>query len=194
MKDSQTKATLITVGICVCIIGTLIYMNESDDNYTPSSYSDYESRYMDSISNAITEKYNNHKYDQNADKLDSSIKIINYYTSDPNSAGGVDVNIEWKNISNRTVKYAYFRVVPYNAVDDIQECRISKESKQYLSITGPIKPGGINGKYSNWENVWWNYTISYMKIVSIELEYMDGFKIQTTNPEIIKSVLPNKSK
>jgi hypothetical protein len=45
-----------------------------------------------------------------------SIQIVKKYTSEPNSAGGVDLNIIWKNKSKRTVKYARFEVSAINAV------------------------------------------------------------------------------
>lgn len=194
MDDSQTKATLITVGICFCIIGTLIYLNETHDHYTPSSYSDYESRYIDSIYKSQQSMLHEAEYEKNAEKLDSSIKVIKYYTEDPNSAGGVDVNIVWKNTSKKTVKYARFRLVPYNRVDDIVSCSIRDYNEKWVKAIGPIKPGQITGYDTYWETLWYNHSIAYMKINSIEIEYMDGTIIRSEKPQIIKSVLPNKSK
>ena len=36
----------------------------------------------------------------------------------PNSAGGVSVQIIFQNDTQKTIKYVYFDVVPYNAVKD----------------------------------------------------------------------------
>lgn len=55
---------------------------------------------------------------------EKTVKIIKYYTSEPNSASGVDCNIVWKNISSRTIKYITFTVVPYNAINDTVTCGI----------------------------------------------------------------------
>jgi len=66
----------------------------------------------------------------------NNVKIIKYYTSEPNSASGVDCDIIWKNISSKTIKYVYFNVVPYNAVEDIVNCSIRGYSETRVSTTG----------------------------------------------------------
>ena len=126
--------------------------------------------------------------------IPSSISIIKYYTSSPNSAGGVDCNILWKNTSNKTVKYARFTVAPYNAVDDMVESEIGGETYKTLKATGPIKPGETEGYGKIWECIWYNSTISYMKITGIELEFMDGSIISSNNTDLIDQVLPKKGK
>lgn len=126
--------------------------------------------------------------------IPKSISILKFYTSSPNSAGGVDCNIVWKNISDKTVKYARFAVAPYNAVDDMVESEIGGATYKRLQATGPVKQGETNGYNTSWETIWYNSTIAYMKITGIELEYMDGSKISTNNPELINQVIPKKSR
>ena len=110
-----------------------------------------------------------------------SIQIIKKYTSDPNSAGGVDLNIIWKNKSKRTIKYASFEVSAINSVNDEVYSEISVyDGVKYVKVTGPIKPNQINGYGTYWECVWYNSTIQKCKIRSVELEYMDGSKIEFT--------------
>lgn len=110
-----------------------------------------------------------------------SIQIIKKYTSDPNSAGGVDLNIIWKNKSKRTVKYARFKVSAINAVNDEVYSEISVyDSPKWVTVTGPIKPNQVDGYGTYWSCVWYNHTIQKCKIRSIELEYMDGSKIDFT--------------
>lgn len=55
----------------------------------------------------------------------SYIQLLSVTTSEPNSAGGIDLYIKWKNTSEKTVKYAYFTCDLYNAVDDNVENDIS---------------------------------------------------------------------
>ena len=104
-----------------------------------------------------------------------SIQIIKKYTSDPNSAGGVDLSIIWKNKSKRTIKYATFEVSAINAVNDEVYSEIrSYEGAKYVKVTGPIKPNQTEGYGTYWECLWYNSTIHKCKIRSVELEYMDG--------------------
>jgi hypothetical protein len=110
-----------------------------------------------------------------------SIQIIKKYTSDPNSAGGVDLNIVWKNKSKRTIKYVRFEVSAINAVDDEVYSEISVyDSPIYVKVTGPIKPNQVYGYDTYWECAWYNSTIRKCKIRSVELVYMDGSKIEFT--------------
>jgi len=132
--------------------------------------------------------------EKNGQLIPSSITIIKYYTSSPNSAGGVDCNIVWKNTSDKTVKYARFTVAPYNAVDDMVASEIGGDTYKRLKATGPVKPGATDGYGTTWECIWYNSTIAYMKITGIELEYMDGSVISTNNTDLIAQVLPKKSK
>jgi hypothetical protein len=103
----------------------------------------------------------------------NEVKIIKFYTTDPNSAGGVSCDIIWKNISSKTIKYIHFLVAPYNAVDDKVTCSIRGYSSARIQSTGPFKPGKTYGYGNEWDNVWYNYSIKRMKIESVEVEYMN---------------------
>jgi hypothetical protein len=108
-----------------------------------------------------------------------SIQIIKHYVSEPNSAGGVDLNIIWKNTSKRVVKYARFEVSAINSVGDEVYSEIGLyDGSKYVKVTGPVKPNKIDGYGTYWECVWYNSTIRKCVIRSVELEYMDGSKIQ----------------
>jgi hypothetical protein len=118
---------------------------------------------MDSITNSV----------KLADTLyKDSIEIIKCYTEDPNSAGGVNVNVIWKSKSIRTIKYARFDISAYNAVED----EVKGEYNDYFvgKSTGPFNKGKTYGYGTYWENAWYNFSITHAKINSIELEYMDG--------------------
>ena len=95
------------------------------------------------------------------------------WMSGANSAGGVSVRITFQNDTQKTIKYVYFDVVPYNAVKDAQRCTISGKTKAELSFTGPIEPGAVC-RNIYWENIWYNRTITTLDLVMVEVLYMDG--------------------
>lgn len=91
----------------------------------------------------------------------------------PNSAGGVNVDIRVTPVGPGTVKYVVFDIVPYNSVDDAVSSEIGGKSTANLRFTGPLT-SMTTGKTVSARNVWYNSTISYVEIVAVELEYMDG--------------------
>lgn len=105
------------------------------------------------------------------------IQLLKVWTSNPNSAGGIDLHIKWKNVSDKTVKYAYFECDLYNAVDDRVSCDIRDYYTFRGKITGPIAPGTIYGDNVLWETAWYNNSGKYPKVIGIELEYMDGTRV-----------------
>lgn len=107
---------------------------------------------------------------------DMNVKIINAYTSAPNSAGGVDLHVIWKNCSNKTIKYITFNCIPFNAVDDQVYCDIRGYASYNGQETGPISPGITYGYNRYWDCAWYNSTIKRTEVLSIDIEYMDGSK------------------
>ena len=90
-----------------------------------------------------------------------------------NSAGGVGVRFAIKNTGTKTIKYIDFIFVPYNRVGDVVACEISRKVNYILQFTGPLAPGYWSGnKYKN--NVWYNNSISQVKILRVLIQYMDG--------------------
>lgn len=120
----------------------------------------------------------------------NSIEIIKYYTSSPNSVGGIDCNIIWKNLSEKTVKYARFTVVPYNKVNDRVkgEYDYNGNGEKIVEVTGPVKSKQIDGYGTYWDCLWYNWTIDYMLITGIEIEYLDGSIISTSDVNIIQEL------
>ena len=114
----------------------------------------------------------------------SYIQLLSVTTSEPNSAGGIDLYIKWKNTSEKTVKYAYFTCDLYNAVDDKVENDISGRYSFVGKVTGPIDPGAVYGNNTHWGNAWYNHSGKYAKITEIELEYMDGTDITIPQEKI----------
>lgn len=120
------------------------------------------------------------------EKARSIIRITKLKFSEPNSAGGVDLFIGFKNMSDKVIKYAYFTVKPYNAVDDPVYCTIRNESLMRVNDTGPYKKGeGLAGNYDGfWECLWYSYDIDRIELEEITIEYMDGTKITLIGDDI----------
>lgn len=110
-----------------------------------------------------------------AEELRNIIRISKFKQSNPNSAGGVDVFIGFTNNSDKTIKYIYFEVTPYNAVGDEVYSQIGNESTVLLQDTGPYQKGeGLSGTYYYWQNMWYTWDISSIVLDKIEIEYTDG--------------------
>ena len=113
------------------------------------------------------------------------IAIYEYYSATPNSVGGVNVIIFWKNISPKDFKYVIFTVKPYNAVDDVVYCTISHEADSRLKVTGPVKAKNMDEPSSSvWENVWYNNTIKRIEIEQIDIIYMDNSEESISASEV----------
>lgn|GEM_PF-4584953 len=107
-------------------------------------------------------------------KWNDLITITGFSTSRPNSAGGVNMTITWRNESDNEIKYIKFAVEVYNAVDDTVKCEIRGNSLTHLEFTGPFKKGTRNT--STERNAWYNKDIKRAELYSLDIEYMDGTK------------------
>lgn len=92
--------------------------------------------------------------------------------SGPNSAGGLDIWITFRNDSEKVIKYAYFSFYAQNGVGDFLKCRVRGYERARLEFTGPVQPGATAN--AHWENVWYNNNITTTSLNRIEIEYMDG--------------------
>ena len=102
------------------------------------------------------------------------INVFDISSSLPNSAGGVNLQIDFFYYDKeKEIKYIDFTVVPYNSVNDVSLCEIKRRSSAVLRITGPITSRAYPFSY-NWETVWYNNTISYVKITKMKITYKDG--------------------
>jgi hypothetical protein len=110
------------------------------------------------------------------------IRVAAVYTNPPNSADGVDLNINWENLSKKTIKYITFGVDPYNAVDDAVACDITGHIRVYCKSTGPHAPG--SEETATWENTWYNNTIVRAQIEEVTIIWMDGTTKDFSKKEI----------
>lgn len=112
----------------------------------------------------------------------SSIKIISYYTSSPNSAGGVDVYFRYTNLNEKIIKYLTWEAYPMNAVGDMVASEIAGLTHARGKDTGPVKKGQSGG--GCWGTVWYNHSIKKMILTSIEIEYMDGSELKIDGDDL----------
>ena len=97
------------------------------------------------------------------------------WSAHPDSAGGVDVKIHFRNNSEtKTIKYAWFQLTPYNAVGDAVASQYSHQTG-LCEVVGPIPPsGGVLHSDKYWQGVWYNHSIVSARIDNVKIEYIDG--------------------
>lgn len=121
------------------------------------------------------------------DKVRGLIRITELSCSSPNSAGGVGINLHFVNMHpEKTIKYLYVTVYPYNAVGDMMDCDIRDYSSYTCEATGPFGPGqGINASTGWWwPNAWYNWNIKYIELSSVRIVYTDGTSVRLSSSEL----------
>ena len=98
-----------------------------------------------------------------------SITQVNF---EHNSVGGVDINISFKNLSNKTIKYVTFTTRFKNSVGDNVYCDIRRTSTMDLEYTGPLYSGRSDRAY--WDAVIYAWTCKQIHFDEIEVTFMDG--------------------
>jgi len=96
---------------------------------------------------------------------------------DNENSGAVDVEIDIRNLSSRTIKYVGFKVFFKNAVGDVLDSAIgsfSEDNSFNLELTGPIKSGETSMSGSYWSSVIFNSGVSEWEIAELKIDYMDG--------------------
>lgn len=119
-------------------------------------------------------------------ELKNTIRVKRVWTSNPDSAGGVELYINFTNMSDKTIKYVRFGVQLYNAVDDVVECKYNDAlfGVYYCRDTGPYEKGeGLSGTSWYWGD-FYNWDIDHAELVSVEIEYMDGTEIEIDGDDI----------
>lgn len=183
--------------ICCIVIATLLIIlarRINKHNNSPATVAKENIENEDSIDASLaaqTETDEEAAYSldsiRKADRIDQvkhSVKILKAYLSSPNSAGGVDAHLVWKNVSKKTIKYLTWSGYPINAVGDAVECEIRGVSESGGRVTGPIKPGTTYGYGKYWECLWYNYSAKKLVLTGIDIEYMDGSTMRINQNEL----------
>lgn len=116
------------------------------------------------------------------EQLKHSVRITTARLSSPNSAGGVDAIVYYKNVSDKTIKYFFWEGYAKNAVGDIVESEIGGRDFFRGKDTGPIKPRKIGG--GCWDCIIYNSTAKKLVITEVAIEYMDGTELKITENEM----------
>lgn len=94
------------------------------------------------------------------------------FANGPDSVGGVGAQFSFRNEGEKTIKYVTISFIPYNQVGDAVSSSIGGRSEFGIICTGPIAP---NKKQSGrCECIWYNYSITSVRVSKAEIEYMDG--------------------
>ncbi len=103
---------------------------------------------------------------------------FNYEWDYPEYSSAIDINLSISNYSKKTIKYAWFTFVAYDAVGGKLQNLRTFDSK--VKCIGPIESYG-SGSYE-FEHAFWSKVIHSVKVSSITIEYMDGTKKIIANP------------
>lgn len=105
--------------------------------------------------------------------------LISSYEIEMDAANGIDVSISFQNVFDKTIKYVDFEITPYNRVDDIARSTIGGRSRTTVQSVDYIQPNQM--KKAFWRAVWYNPSISYIKINSVKVTFKDNS--ETVVPE-----------
>lgn len=114
-----SKALFFVCSIMIVAFAIILARKENDPYKSPATVAKENIQKKDSIDSIIaaqTEKEEKAAYKERVrldsirkanriDQVKHSVKILKAYLSSPNSAGGVDAHLVWKNVSKKTIKY-----------------------------------------------------------------------------------------
>ena len=120
------------------------------------------------------------------------IAISSLQTYPPNFVSGIDVDIVFKNLSKKTIKYIYFTAIPYNKVGDIVESEIGGKIEASLAYTGPLRPEEETA--THYDAIWYNSTIVYSKLIELNVIFMDNTEYTYSEKEISNLFAPQRER
>lgn len=124
--------------------------------------------------------------DYQAGHYEYSVNYGYYWESRPNSAGGLGVIHTIKNIGDKTIKYVAVYYTAYNRVGDVIPSYVHEKINYGIKVTGPIEPNKKSEK-GYVENIWYDTSISSIKISKASIEYMDG-SIEDIQGDLINKI------
>lgn len=202
IKKMQFVCIAVFALFCVCISTSYATSEDEITKQTDIDFSIYSYEELIALRDQIDLAILNAMPENIAenDHIKSNpIELYSIVVEDIDSVGGVDVTIYWQNVSGEQLKYVYFSVAPYNRVGDVVSSAIGGKRTATLKITGPIysnsptsiynKKYGIMASSSSWENVWYNSTISTIRISKVTVVYMDGTTYDYTGTELEEFII-----
>jgi hypothetical protein len=101
----------------------------------------------------------------------AALQVLSISISKPNSVGGVNCTIKFKNTSKMTINYVEFSVDPINGVGDPIGDDIDPSGPEPLVYTGPLAPGKTATK--TFKNAWYNAETKRVALTDINITYSD---------------------
>jgi hypothetical protein len=99
--------------------------------------------------------------------------LVNYEIYEMSSyTEGTGFKFKIYNPTNKVIKYVYFSIIGYNAVNDPIYDKINKKTNISVKGVGPIKQGESSDY--EFEYVWSTDLVEKVKIKEIKIQYMDG--------------------
>ena len=104
------------------------------------------------------------------------------YGQEPNSAGGVTVNMDFQNAGTKTIENIIFTLTPYDEQGRQVSCDVNRKCSTDLTAKGYFRAdSGFYSKY--WENVWYSRVIKYVRVNAVSITYLDGATQVINKPE-----------
>lgn len=183
------------LSLCIRIRDSVFYAKSDSINHVIDRFSYLEANrqtIIDSVISLIQDSINidyQKWYNNQTNEVKEALRFINKLRVDnlvPNSAGGCDFYLKYRNSSPKTIKYLFWYGKVYNAVGDPVSCTIRGTSSVSGKETGPIEPDEDGG--GTWDCIIYNYSARFVRLSKITITYMDGTS-KTLNAVQIKALL-----
>jgi hypothetical protein len=93
-----------------------------------------------------------------------------------NSVGGIDVQLDYENRSDKkTIEYLFLNLSFYDGSGKPLTCRVSGKNSAAIYDDDWVSPG--NTGYSSWKSIFYNGSYKFVRIDWIGITYRDGTKI-----------------
>jgi hypothetical protein len=108
--------------------------------------------------------------------------LLNNFTFEVNSAGGLEPLVTIENISRKTIKYTTIESRVFNSVGDPVSDKVGDRSNRMrLKLVGPIESGGTVGYDFESDPPFYNSVASCVEVHKITVEFFDGSKYTMVN-------------
>jgi hypothetical protein len=179
LKIDNTISLINAIGTVRLISGDAISAAENAYNRLSNT-----EKPLVSNSSILTEHRNTYDNLVAREEARSIIRVSRVWVSRPDSAGGVELYINWVNNSDKAINYVYFGVRFLNAVGDAVTCTIKRDWVNNCSATGPFARGqGMSGTGRYWGK-YYNWNIQTAELVSLEIRYADGSRVTLTPAQL----------
>lgn len=127
-----------------------------------------------SLKNGVIDENNRVTEENNRIEARNIIRVSKVQMSSKDSAGGLYLYVNFTNNSPKTIKYIRVSFTFYNAVNDPIVLQYKTSEVLTGEMVGPFATGeGISDLSQGWGK-FYNWTIDSVKLVKIQIEYMDG--------------------